>query len=135
MQTSMCFQDMMELSAPRAIHLVQDKTGKGSRDQDVEMKELPTHFTKRGTCHRHGLDGEHKIDLNAHKGKLSGCSFVAHWISHSTRCFCDESVGGDNVALSTSTSPGCFVSFHAWQESESFSRQHFSMGKRKGMDF
>jgi hypothetical protein len=42
------FQGMMELAAPRATRTVQDETSNGLRDQDIELKELPNHFTKRG---------------------------------------------------------------------------------------
>jgi hypothetical protein len=35
------FQELMELAAPRATRIVQDETGNGLRDQDVELKELP----------------------------------------------------------------------------------------------
>jgi hypothetical protein len=38
------FQVMLELSAPRATHIVQNETGNGLRDQDIELKELPTHL-------------------------------------------------------------------------------------------
>jgi hypothetical protein len=64
------FQNMMELSAPRATRIVQDETGNGLRDQDVEVKELPTHFTKRGLFYRYGLDRGHMIELKDHKGNL-----------------------------------------------------------------
>jgi hypothetical protein len=64
------FQDMMLLSAPRATRIVQDETGNGLRDQDVEVKELPTHFTKRGMFCRCGLDRGHEIELKDHKGNL-----------------------------------------------------------------
>ena len=61
---------MMELSAPRATRIVQDETGSGLRDQDLDVKELPTHFTKRGMYYRYGLDRGHKIELKDHKGNL-----------------------------------------------------------------
>jgi hypothetical protein len=64
------FQEMVELAAPRATRIVQDETGNGLRDQDVEVKELPTHFTKRGMYYRYGLDRGHKIELKDHKGNL-----------------------------------------------------------------
>jgi hypothetical protein len=60
------FQDMMLLSAPRATRIVQDETGNRLRDQDVEVKELPTHFTKRGMFCRYGLDRGHEIELKDH---------------------------------------------------------------------
>jgi hypothetical protein len=68
---------MMELSAPRATHIVQDETGNGLRDQDIELKEMPTHFTKRGMHYRYGLDRGHKIELKDHKGDLK-VSLCAH---------------------------------------------------------
>ena len=61
---------MMELSAPRATYIVQDDTCSGLRDQDFDVKELPTHFTKRGMYYRYGLDRGHKIELEDHKGNL-----------------------------------------------------------------
>jgi hypothetical protein len=64
------FQGMMELAAPRATHIVQDETGNGLRDQDIKLKELPTHFTKRGMYYHYGSDRGHKIELKDHKGNL-----------------------------------------------------------------
>jgi hypothetical protein len=61
---------MLELAASRATHIVQDETGNGLRDQDIKLKELPTHFTKRGMYYRYGLDWGHKIELKDHKGNL-----------------------------------------------------------------
>ena len=34
------------------------------------MKELPTHFTKRGMYYRYGSDRGHKIELKDHRGNL-----------------------------------------------------------------
>jgi hypothetical protein len=64
------FQEMMELAAPRATRIVQDETGTGLRDQDIEVKELPTHFTKRGMYYRYGSDRGHNIELKDHRGNL-----------------------------------------------------------------
>jgi hypothetical protein len=64
------FKEMLELAAPRATCIVQDETGNRLRDQDIELKELPTHFTKRGIYYRYGSDQGHKIELKDHKGNL-----------------------------------------------------------------
>ena len=65
------FQEMLELAAPRATRIVQDETGNGLRDQDIELNELPTHFTKRGLYYRYGLERGHNIELKDHKGNLT----------------------------------------------------------------
>jgi hypothetical protein len=54
---------MMELVALRATHIIQDETGTGLRDQDIILKELSTHFTKRGFYYRYGSNRGHKIEL------------------------------------------------------------------------
>jgi hypothetical protein len=64
------FQEMLELAAPRATRIIQDETGNGLRDQDIELKELPTHFTKRGMYYRYGSDWGQEIELKDHKGNV-----------------------------------------------------------------
>jgi hypothetical protein len=64
------FRDMLQLAAPRATRIVQDETGGGVRDQDVELKELPTHFTKRQIYYRYCFERGHKAELQDHKGNI-----------------------------------------------------------------
>jgi hypothetical protein len=64
------FRGMLELAAPRATRMVQNETGDGVRDQDVELKELPTYFTKRQLYYRYCFERGHKVDLRDHKSNL-----------------------------------------------------------------
>jgi hypothetical protein len=64
------FQGMLELAATRATRMVQEETGARVRDHDVELKELPTFFTKRQMYYRYCFERGHKVELRDHKSNL-----------------------------------------------------------------
>jgi hypothetical protein len=64
------FCEILELAAPRATRIVQDETGAGLRDVDVELKELPTYYTKRQIYYRYCHERGHKAELKEYKGNL-----------------------------------------------------------------
>ena len=82
------FEEMKDMSSPRATRVVREEVGLGLRDDEIDLLELPSSFTKRSLyykfCHSRGWI----IKLENDRGKLKKITleaaeqkFIPSWFS------------------------------------------------------
>ena len=65
------FEEMKEMAAPRATRIVREEVGIGLRDEEIELLELPSSFTKRSLYYRFCHSRGWMIKLANARGKLN----------------------------------------------------------------